>query len=124
MSWRRGKRRAKGNLDRGGIVPCTDERPGAPHNCNHGTPRARRSRLARQYPGQAYVNAGYLRCRGVARVPATEISRPTFSYNCKSNGRNSMSSTGGVTRRDLFMKIGIFCNGIVGVILAVPIVRY
>ena len=35
-----------------------------------------------------------------------------------------MSLTGGVTRRDLFMKIGIFCNGIVGVILAVPIVRY
>jgi len=35
-----------------------------------------------------------------------------------------MSSTGGVTRRDLFMKIGIFCNGIVGVILAVPVVRY
>lgn len=35
-----------------------------------------------------------------------------------------MSLTGGVTRRDLFVKIGIFCNGIVGVILAVPIVRY
>jgi menaquinol-cytochrome c reductase iron-sulfur subunit len=29
-----------------------------------------------------------------------------------------------ISRRDLFMKIGIFCNGIVGVILAVPIVRY
>jgi len=27
-------------------------------------------------------------------------------------------------RRDLFMKIGIFLNGIVGVILAVPVVRY
>jgi Rieske Fe-S protein len=35
-----------------------------------------------------------------------------------------MSLTGGVTRRDLFMKVGIFCNGIVGLILAVPIVRY
>jgi menaquinol-cytochrome c reductase iron-sulfur subunit len=35
-----------------------------------------------------------------------------------------MSSTGGVTRRDLFVKAGIFCNGIVGMILAVPIVRY
>jgi menaquinol-cytochrome c reductase iron-sulfur subunit len=29
-----------------------------------------------------------------------------------------------ITRRDLFVKIGIFLNGIVGVILAVPIVRY
>jgi len=29
-----------------------------------------------------------------------------------------------ITRRDLFVKIGIFCNGIVGVILAVPIARY
>jgi menaquinol-cytochrome c reductase iron-sulfur subunit len=35
-----------------------------------------------------------------------------------------MSLTGGVTRRDLFVKAGIFCNGIVGLILAVPIVRY
>jgi menaquinol-cytochrome c reductase iron-sulfur subunit len=35
-----------------------------------------------------------------------------------------MSLTGGVTRRDLFMKAGFFLNGIVGVILAVPIVRY
>jgi menaquinol-cytochrome c reductase iron-sulfur subunit len=35
-----------------------------------------------------------------------------------------MSSTTGVTRRDLFVKIGIFCNGIVGLILAVPIVGY
>jgi menaquinol-cytochrome c reductase iron-sulfur subunit len=29
-----------------------------------------------------------------------------------------------ITRRDLFVRIGIFLNGIVGVILAVPIVRY
>ena len=35
-----------------------------------------------------------------------------------------MSLTGGVTRRDLIVKAGIFCNGIVGLILAVPIVRY
>ncbi len=35
-----------------------------------------------------------------------------------------MSFSGGVTRRDLFMKIGIFLNGIVGLILTVPIVRY
>jgi menaquinol-cytochrome c reductase iron-sulfur subunit len=35
-----------------------------------------------------------------------------------------MSLTGGVTRRDLFMKVAIFCNGIIGLILAVPIVRY
>ncbi len=30
----------------------------------------------------------------------------------------------GLTRRDLFMRVGIFLNGIVGVILAAPIVRY
>lgn len=35
-----------------------------------------------------------------------------------------MSSKGEITRRDLFVKIGMLCNGIVGVILAVPIVRY
>jgi menaquinol-cytochrome c reductase iron-sulfur subunit len=29
-----------------------------------------------------------------------------------------------ITRRDLFMKIGMFCNGIVAAILAVPILRY
>ena len=35
-----------------------------------------------------------------------------------------MSLTSGLTRRDLFMKLGIFVNGVVGVILAVPILRY
>jgi quinol---cytochrome c reductase iron-sulfur subunit, bacillus type len=35
-----------------------------------------------------------------------------------------MSFTGGVSRREIFMKIGILCNGIVGAILAVPILRY
>ena len=29
-----------------------------------------------------------------------------------------------ISRRDLFVKVGIFCNGIVSVILAVPIARY
>src|SRR6202030_3090052 len=62
--------------------------------------------------------------RGLARLPEAEVSRTAFSNNCKSDGRNPMSLTGGVTRRDLFVKAGIFCNGIVGMILAVPIVRY
>lgn len=35
-----------------------------------------------------------------------------------------MSFPAGVTRRDFFMKLGIFLNGFVGIILAVPIVRY
>jgi len=35
-----------------------------------------------------------------------------------------MSFPAAVSRRDFFMKLGIFLNGIVGVILAVPIVRY
>jgi menaquinol-cytochrome c reductase iron-sulfur subunit len=35
-----------------------------------------------------------------------------------------MSLPGGVSRRDFFVKLGIFLNGIVGVVLAVPIVRY
>ena len=35
-----------------------------------------------------------------------------------------MSLPGGVSRRDFFVKLGIFLNGIVGVVLAVPILRY
>jgi menaquinol-cytochrome c reductase iron-sulfur subunit len=35
-----------------------------------------------------------------------------------------MTSADGLTRRDLFMKVGILLNGIVGAILAVPVVRY
>ena len=35
-----------------------------------------------------------------------------------------MTSPEPLTRRDLFMKIGILLNGIVGAILAVPVVRY
>jgi menaquinol-cytochrome c reductase iron-sulfur subunit len=60
----------------------------------------------------------------LARIAAAEISRPAFSNNCKNDGRNSMSLPLEINRRDLFVKIGILLNGIVGVILAVPIVRY
>jgi Rieske Fe-S protein len=35
-----------------------------------------------------------------------------------------MTLSNGLSRRDLFMKIGILLNGIVGAILVVPIVRY
>ncbi|MFZ3215026.1 MAG: Rieske 2Fe-2S domain-containing protein [Candidatus Acidiferrales bacterium] len=35
-----------------------------------------------------------------------------------------MTLPGGVTRRDLLMKLGILFNSIIGLILAVPIVRY
>jgi quinol---cytochrome c reductase iron-sulfur subunit, bacillus type len=35
-----------------------------------------------------------------------------------------MSQQTEISRRDLFMKLGIFFNAIVGVILAVPIIRY
>jgi len=35
-----------------------------------------------------------------------------------------MTLPGGLTRRDVLMKIGIFLNGIIAAILAVPIVRY
>jgi menaquinol-cytochrome c reductase iron-sulfur subunit len=35
-----------------------------------------------------------------------------------------MSLPGGVSRREFFVKFGIFLNGIVGVVLGVPIVRY
>ncbi|MGA7915457.1 MAG: Rieske 2Fe-2S domain-containing protein [Candidatus Acidiferrales bacterium] len=35
-----------------------------------------------------------------------------------------MTLPSGLTRRDLLMKIGIFLNGVVAVVLAVPVVRY
>ena len=35
-----------------------------------------------------------------------------------------MSQSGGLSRRELLMKLGIVFNGVVGVVLAVPIVRY
>jgi len=35
-----------------------------------------------------------------------------------------MSQSGGLSRRELLMKLGIMFNGVVGVVLAVPIVRY
>jgi quinol---cytochrome c reductase iron-sulfur subunit, bacillus type len=35
-----------------------------------------------------------------------------------------MTVPSGLTRRDLLMKIGIFLNGIVALILAVPVIRY
>jgi len=35
-----------------------------------------------------------------------------------------MTQSGGLSRRELLMKLGIVFNGVVGVVLAVPIVRY
>ena len=35
-----------------------------------------------------------------------------------------MTLTDGVSRRRMLMKLGILFNGVVGIILAVPIVRY
>jgi menaquinol-cytochrome c reductase iron-sulfur subunit len=35
-----------------------------------------------------------------------------------------MTSERGLSRRELLMRIGLFCNGVVGVILAMPILRY
>ena len=35
-----------------------------------------------------------------------------------------MTQSGGLSRRELLMKLGIMFNGVVGVVLAVPIVRY
>jgi menaquinol-cytochrome c reductase iron-sulfur subunit len=60
----------------------------------------------------------------MARLPAAEISRPAFPSITEIIGSNSMTEPGGLTRRDLFMKVGILLNGIVGAILAVPVVTY
>ena len=35
-----------------------------------------------------------------------------------------MSAENGISRRGMLVKLGLFLNGIVGVVLAVPIVRY
>ena len=35
-----------------------------------------------------------------------------------------MTESGGTTRRSAMMKIGLFLNGIIGAVLAVPVVRY
>ena len=35
-----------------------------------------------------------------------------------------MTETDGVSRRAMLVKLGLFLNGVVGVILAIPIVRY
>src|SRR5258708_13255487 len=39
-------------------------------------------------------------------------------------GRTSMSAENGLSRRTALVKLGVFLNGIVGIALAVPIVRY
>ena len=51
--------------------------------------------------------------------------RPQFPASLSlRNGRNSMSAPDGLSRRGMLMKLGILFNGAVGVVLAVPIVRY
>ena len=81
-----------------------------------GTPRPRRSGLARQCSRQTDVLAGCFRCRGMARFAAGEISGPALSQLRKIDGRSSMTVPDGLTRRALLMKIAIFFNGIIAVI--------
>src|SRR5258707_11905210 len=42
----------------------------------------------------------------------------------RSYRRTSMTLRRGLSRRDLFLKVGIIFNGLVGAVLAIPIVRY
>ena len=64
--------------------------------------------LARQCSRQADVAAGCIRRRGVARLAAAEISGPTLSRTSQ-NRREKFDDADqtDLTRRDLFMKIGI-----------------
>jgi nitrite reductase/ring-hydroxylating ferredoxin subunit len=60
----------------------------------------------------------------MARFTAAEISWPAFSNDGEIDGRNPMTEPRDISRRDLFMKTAMFVNGVVGFILAVPILRY
>src|ERR1700689_2916920 len=83
-----------------------------------------RSRLAGGCTRKADVARGCLRCRCLACCPADTVPRPAL-FQCTADGRrNSMTAPNGLSRRGLLVKLGILFNGIVGAILAVPIVRY
>src|ERR1700739_5182598 len=62
----------------------------------------------------------------MAFQPTAKISGPTVPdvFDEPSPRRISMSAEHGISRRAALVKLGGFLNGVVGVFLAVPIVRY
>jgi menaquinol-cytochrome c reductase iron-sulfur subunit len=59
--------------------------------------------------------------QSTAKVPGPAV--PDFFVKRRA-WRTSMTAENGISRRAMLMKLGLFLNGIVGVFLAVPIVRY
>src|SRR5260370_23535689 len=62
----------------------------------------------------------------MAFQPAVKVPRPTVPdfFDARGPRRISMSPENGMSRRAALMKLGVFLNSVVGVFLAVPIVRY
>jgi menaquinol-cytochrome c reductase iron-sulfur subunit len=59
--------------------------------------------------------------QSTAKVPGPAV--PDF-FDKPGGWRTSMTAEHSISRRAMLMKLGLFLNGIVGVFLAVPIVRY
>src|SRR5271156_5412045 len=60
--------------------------------------------------------------RTIVIVGRPELGAP--DWRGEITGRKSMTIQGGFSRRGFLMQVGLLLNGIVGVVLAVPIVRY
>src|SRR3981081_4449900 len=60
--------------------------------------------------------------QSTAKVPGPAV--PDFFFDKPGAWRTSMTAENNISRRAMLMKLGLFLNGIVGVFLAVPIVRY
>ncbi len=115
LPWFGGARRP-GRLDRRQLVSCARERSAPAHRNHHWHAGTGRTGLARRRAREANVRCRRDGCRGMARGSAA-----AFVCEIESSRRSRMSD---LSRRQMFMKIAALFNGIVGVLLAVPIVRY
>src|SRR5262249_12273021 len=104
------------------LVPGACQQPVAADHRHRRTPRAGPSGLSRKPARQADVRPGRLRRGGLAHRAAARGRRTTLSRGEDRGGRRPMTtSLDRPTRRGL---LGLLLNGIIGVALAVPILRY
>src|SRR6202040_2413752 len=94
--------------------------------CNRWSAGVERARLAGQRGGQADVGAGSHGCGRVACLAEGAESRATASRRTERPSARSrmMPNENTLSRRGLFMKLGILFNGLVATALAVPIIGF
>jgi len=118
-------RRAKGQRDHERLLSGAGQRPGTTDDSHHRASGNGGARLARERSRQTDVRPGSHRRSCLARLTARSgPGQPYSASNTLSTRAKTMSNETTLSRRGLFMKLGILFNGFAAAALAVPIGRF